>query len=62
MFLENRVCFVRLHAVSLSLYLLKVLDINTVRYIDEVLCRKPSTRTPFELRAYGVRIFSYAVS
>lgn len=42
MFLENHVCFVRLHAVSLSLYLLKVLDINTVRYIDEVFCRKPS--------------------
>lgn len=48
MFLENRVCFVRLNAISLSLYLLKVLDINAVRYIDEVLCRKPSTRTPFE--------------
>ena len=48
MFLENRVCFVRLNAISLSFHLLKVLDINAVRYIDEVLCRKPSTLTPFE--------------
>ncbi len=48
MFLENRVCFVRLNAILCSFTLLKTLDINTVRYIDEVLCRKPSTRTSFE--------------
>ena len=48
MFLENRICFMRLNAILYSFTLLKTLDINTVRYIDEVLCRKPSTRTPFE--------------
>ncbi len=48
MFLENRICFVRLNAILYSFTLLKTLDINAVRYIDEVLCRKPSTRTSFE--------------
>ena len=48
MFLENRVCFVRLNAILYSFTLLKTLDINAVRYIDEVLCRKLSTRTSFE--------------
>ena len=48
MFLENRICFVLLNAILYSFTLLKTLDINTVCYIDEVLCRKPSTRTSFE--------------
>lgn len=42
MFLENRICFVRLNAILCSFTLLKTLDINIVCYIDEVLCRKSS--------------------